>query len=107
MSSNDGRKMVPSASSAKSEPHKILTGNLNNFYLYNYLINLFKGAVETISANDSDFDSLRLAFGRPVKKPKASLPKKLSGDPADVNGYKGPWGSDIKIATGPSEVNIF
>lgn len=56
--------------------------------------------------DDTDFDSLRLAFGRPGKKPKTNLPKKILGDPADVNGYKGPWGSDIKVATGPSEVKI-
>lgn len=56
--------------------------------------------------DDADFQSLRLGFGRSGKKAKTDLPKKPKGDPADVNGYVGPWGSSeiSKSLSGPSEV---
>ena len=62
--------------------------------------------------NDAEFESLRLAFGRPAKKKfKSSVPRQAAGDPSDVNGYLGPWApriaSESEVVSGPSEVSIF
>lgn len=58
--------------------------------------------------DDADFQALRLGFGRSGKRAKTDLPKRPKDDPADVNGYVGPWGSKLtessKIISGPSEV---
>lgn len=63
--------------------------------------------------DDAEFESLRLAFGRPAKKKfKSSAPRLPAGDPSDVNGYLGPWMSrETKEEgngglAGPSEVRV-
>ncbi len=60
--------------------------------------------------NDVEFESLRLAFGRPAKKKfKSATTREPAGDPSDVNGYLGPWAPKIaaesEVPSGPSEVN--
>ncbi len=64
-----------------------------------------------MSMDDADFQSLRLGFGRSGKRAKRDLPNIPKGDPADINGYVGPWGSNLtestKIPAGPTEVSLF
>lgn len=58
--------------------------------------------------DNADFDSLRLGFNDKRKKTKTSQSKIPMGDPADINGYVGPWGNNLtdsfKTSSGPSEV---
>lgn len=58
--------------------------------------------------SDTDFETLRLGFNRSNKKAKTSGTKKNSENPADIDGYAGPWGFNLrnnqKISCGPSEV---
>ena len=60
--------------------------------------------------DDADFQSLRLGFGRSGKRAKTDLPKNPKDNPADINGYVGPWGSKSteisKITSGPTEVKF-
>jgi hypothetical protein len=104
MSENSGKDLVPSDTGPTKKI--ILTGifthkNCKIYYL---------GIVEPISMDDADFQSFRLSFGRSGKKVKTDLPKKPKDDPADVNGYVGPWGSKFtetsKVISGPSQVNM-
>ena len=100
-----GNELVPSET-AKPEARKILTGTLIKVHQSRFIIIL--GSVEAISMNDADFEALRLGFNRSNKKAKTSSSKKDRADPADINGYLGPWGTNLmnaqKIPSGPSEV---
>lgn len=75
------------------------------------VINYFLGIVEPVNMKDAEFESLRLAFGRPAKKKwKGSGPRSVADDPADPNGYLGPWAPRISdensVSSGPSEVSV-
>ena len=97
-------ELVPSYT-PKTQAKKIITGTLN--ILFQSII-IILGTVETISMEDTDFEALRLGFSRSGKKAKTSSSKKAREEPEDINGYLGPWGSDLsdaqKIPCGPSEV---
>lgn len=58
--------------------------------------------------SDNDFEALRLGFNRSSKKIKTSGSKKYPENPADIDGYAGPWGFNTsthqKHTCGPSEV---
>ena len=100
-----GNELVPS-DTTKPEAKKILTGTL--LILHQSIFIIILGSVEAISMNDADFEALRLGFNRSNKKAKTSSSKKDRADPADINEYLGPWGTNLvnaqKIPCGPSEV---
>lgn len=105
MSENSEKELVSSDIGPGTK--KIITGILITF---NYWKFYFLGVIEPISMDDADFQSLRLGFVRSGKRTKTNLPKKPKDDPADVNGYVGPWGSKLteisKITSGPTEVKF-
>ena len=107
MSENSGKELV--SSGTRPGTKKIITGIL---FTFNYWKFYLLGVVEPISMDDADFQSLRLGFGRSGKRAKTDelLKKSKDDDPADVNGYVGPWGSKSteisKITSGPTEVKF-